>query len=170
MALLKQQTKAVKIAVAAVAVLAVIAGACAAYLGDYYRADMDAIVSFSAGNEVTMQVLPEGDRIWAPEQAMTGLIFYHGGKVEHTAYIPLMQALSARGILCVLVEMPFRLAVFDVDAAAGIPEDFPQIEHWYIGGHSLGEFFSLVADETVDIAESHPQKSSENFFSNRNDL
>ena len=138
MALLKQQTKAVKIAVAAVVVLAVIAGACAAYLGDYYRADMDAIVAFSAGNEVTMQVLPEGDRIWAPEETSTGLIFYPGGKVEHTAYIPLMQALSARGILCVLVEMPFRLAVFDVDAAAGIPEDFPQIEHWYIGGHSLG--------------------------------
>lgn len=51
MAFLKQQTKAVKIAVAAVAVLAVIAGACAAYLGDYYRADMDAIAAMISGDE-----------------------------------------------------------------------------------------------------------------------
>ena len=34
--------------------------------------------------------------------------------------------------------MPFRLAVLDVYAAEGIQEDYPQIESWYIGGHSLG--------------------------------
>jgi pimeloyl-ACP methyl ester carboxylesterase len=28
--------------------------------------------------------------------------------------------------------------VLDMDAAAGIPEQFPEIENWYIGGHSLG--------------------------------
>ena len=40
--------------------------------------------------------------------------------------------------LLVLVKMPFRLAVFDVNAAKGIPESFPEISEWYIGGHSLG--------------------------------
>ena len=79
-----------------------------------------------------------GNIIFAPEGATKGFIFYPGGKVEHTAYIPLMQACAERGILCVLVEMPFNLAVLDVNAADGIREDYPEIESWYIGGHSLG--------------------------------
>ena len=29
-------------------------------------------------------------------------------------------------------------AVLDVNAAAGIPEAFPEVSRWYIGGHSLG--------------------------------
>ena len=40
--------------------------------------------------------------------------------------------------MCILVDMPFRMAFFDVDAAEDIFPDFPEIEHWYIGGHSLG--------------------------------
>jgi len=34
--------------------------------------------------------------------------------------------------------MPLHLAIFDVNAADGITENFPQIKTWYIGGHSLG--------------------------------
>ena len=76
--------------------------------------------------------------IFESQNAKTGFIFYPGGKVEHSAYIPLMQECASRGILCVLVKMPFNLAVFDINAADGIREQFPQVESWYIGGHSLG--------------------------------
>ena len=34
--------------------------------------------------------------------------------------------------------MPFHLAVLDIDAAAGIQSQYPSVERWYIGGHSLG--------------------------------
>ena len=34
--------------------------------------------------------------------------------------------------------MPFNLAVLDMNAADGIQEQYPEIENWYIGGHSLG--------------------------------
>ncbi|MBR5598333.1 MAG: hypothetical protein IKW30_13155 [Lachnospiraceae bacterium] len=108
------------------------------YLGDYYHADTNAIVEFSTDNMIQLQQSADGTLIWEPKQATVGFIFYPGGKVEHTAYVPLMNALSAKGILCVLVEMPFRLAVFDINAAEGIQEKFPQIKSWYIGGHSLG--------------------------------
>jgi len=40
--------------------------------------------------------------------------------------------------MCVLMKMPFNLAVFDVNAADGVQELYPDIEKWYIGGHSLG--------------------------------
>ena len=37
-----------------------------------------------------------------------------------------------------LVEMPFQLAILDMNAADGIQEQFPEVTKWYIGGHSLG--------------------------------
>lgn len=58
--------------------------------------------------------------------------------MEPEAYVPLTDALAQQGILCVLVKMPCNLAVFDMDAADGIAEQFPEIKRWYIGGHSLG--------------------------------
>ena len=111
------------------ALLVVIGIGCGIYLGDYYRADAGAIALTDG---------MEGDLVWAPEDAQAGLIFYPGGKVDHAAYAPLMEALADRGILCVVTEMPFHLAVLDIDAAAGIQSQHPEVERWYIGGHSLG--------------------------------
>ena len=34
--------------------------------------------------------------------------------------------------------MPFNLAVFNINAAEKVINQFPEIEDWYIGGHSLG--------------------------------
>lgn len=117
--------------------LAVAVGACALYLGDYYKADYASIGAYLPQGS-TWETEPDGDIVFEPEGATTGFIFYPGGKVEHAAYIPLMQALAEEGILCVIVEMPFRLAVLDSNAADGIQAEYPQIERWYIGGHSLG--------------------------------
>ena len=110
---------------------------CAFYLGDYYRADEDAIGAFLPQG-ASWKEQPDGTIVFKPDGATEGFIFYPGGKVEHTAYIPLMQACSEHGIVCVLVKMPFNLAVFDVNAADGIQEENPEIENWYIGGPSLG--------------------------------
>ena len=72
--------------------------------------------------------------------------------MEYSAYQPLMAACAERGILCILVEMPFNLAVLDINAADGIQEQYPEIEKWYIGGHSLGGSMaaSYLADHTDD--------------------
>jgi hypothetical protein len=118
--------------------LAVIVGAFAIYVGDYYRADTDAIEAFAPMQEVTIQTLKDGTMIFRPENPVAGLIFYPGGKVEHTSYQPLMAACAEQGIFCVLVEMPCNLAVLDMNAADGVQEQYPEIENWYIGGHSLG--------------------------------
>lgn len=138
--------------VSIVAVLAVIVGACAVYVSDYYRADVQAIAAFASTNTVNKEVLDDNTIVYAPEKAAAGLIFYPGGKVEYTAYEPLMQACAHRGILCVLVEMPFNLAVLDINAADGIQEKYPEIRDWYIGGHSLGGSMaaSYLADNSKD--------------------
>jgi dienelactone hydrolase len=85
-----------------------------------------------------MQTDDNENYIFKPEEPTAGFIFYPGGKVEYTAYIPLMKQLASEGVMGVLVKMPFNLAVFDIDAAEGIQEQYPEIEKWYIGGHSLG--------------------------------
>lgn len=80
-----------------------------------------------------------------------GFIFYPGGKVEHTAYAPLMKRLSDAGVLCVLTEMPFNLAALDMNAAEGIVKAYPQVDRCHIGGHSLGG--SLAASYAADHAD-----------------
>lgn len=133
-----------------ITVVAVLFAACAIYVSDYYHADMSAIedMEFASELSVESETWEDGTLVFTPEEAETGLIFYPGGKVEYLAYQPLMQAFAAEGILCVLVEMPFNLAVLDVDAADGIQEEFPEIEEWYIGGHSLGG--SMAASYVAD--------------------
>ena len=118
--------------------LLLVSAACRSYLNNYYQADSDAIAAFSVGNQIRTEKLDNTIFFYPDEEAEMGLIFYPGGKVEHTAYTPLMEELAQRGILCALVEMPFHLAVLDMDAAQGLPEQFPEVEHWYLGGHSLG--------------------------------
>ncbi len=88
--------------------------------------------------------------VYSVKDAKTGFIFYPGGKVEYTAYEPLMRSLASKGIMCVLVEMPFNLAVFNMDAADGIQDMYPQIEEWYIGGHSLGGSMAATYVESCE--------------------
>jgi hypothetical protein len=112
-------------------------GACAIYINDYYRTDMDAINAFMPQG-TTWEEESDGTISFVPKDATKGLIFYPGGKVEYTAYVPLMQACAENGILCILLKMPFNLAVLDINAAEGMQNKYPEIEDWYIGGHSLG--------------------------------
>lgn len=109
------------------------------YLGDYYRADQTAHEALISNNQVT--VTENGNlTIFAPASGQngTGIIFYPGGKVEDIAYAPLMQALAKEGYTAVIVKMPFNLAVLNPNGADGVFEALPEINHWLIGGHSLG--------------------------------
>ncbi len=108
------------------------------YVSDYYRADDTAVAATFSDDTVT--VIQKNDEciVFTPEKPERGFVFYPGGKVEHTAYAPLMKALAAEGFFCVLVKMPFNLAVFDVNAADSVIEEYTNIDEWYIGGHSLG--------------------------------
>lgn len=109
------------------------------YAGNYYHADLEAINTMSLGTEYEkMERLEDGSLVFYPEEYDRGVIFYPGGKVEATAYIPLMEHCAQEGILAILMPMPFNLAVLAKDAAEGIPEQFPEVEHWYMAGHSLG--------------------------------
>ena len=132
-----------------IAVVMLLCGVCWWYVSDYYHADDAAVAAMSSATGITVK--RDGNTAaFIPDEADTGFIFYPGGKVEHTAYAPLMRGLADNDVLCVLVEMPLNLAVLDMNAADGIPEMYPQIDSWYIGGHSLGG--SMAASHTAKNA------------------
>lgn len=143
-----------KILLAVIAVLLLIAiFACGIYLSDYYHADINAIEAFSYSNNIEWSVCDDGSILCEADGATKGLIFYPGGKVEYTAYVPLMQACAESGITCIITKMPFNLAVLDINAADGVKEKYPEIEKWYIGGHSLGG--SMAASYLEDKANEY---------------
>lgn len=108
------------------------------YTLDYYKADDTAIQTIATGGSRT-EIQGNLTIFYADNiENDTALIFYPGGKVEAAAYTPILMKLAQNGITCVLVKMPFNLAVFNIDAADEIYDKLPNIKHWYICGHSLG--------------------------------
>ena len=100
-------------------VVLICAAAFAVYVNIYYHAEPAAVQTMAPDSAVSVYELRDGVTIFAPEGPSAGLIFYPGGKVEHTAYAPLLRACAERGVLCVLVRMPFNLAVFHLTASRG---------------------------------------------------
>ncbi len=133
--MIKKRRKSLRIVLIIMAIILVaLAGSFYIYTLDYYRADKVALQTM-----LDTEQYDKALTVFAPQSApSSGLIFYPGGKVESAAYAPLLWRVSENGMLCVLVDMPFHLAVFDTNAADRVMDAFPEIEHWYIAGHSLG--------------------------------
>lgn len=72
------------------------------------------------------------------KESDSGFIFYPGGKVEPEAYLPILTDLASDGMTSILIHMPFNLAVFAPNSAEGKQSLYPSIQHWFLGGHSLG--------------------------------
>ncbi|MFI3251013.1 MAG: alpha/beta hydrolase, partial [Eubacteriales bacterium] len=114
------------------------------YVSDYYRSDPVAIETLEQEN---VEVLGDFTVILPEKPGNSAVIFYPGGKVEHSAYLPLLEEISQHGITCILAKMPFNLAVFDIYKADGILGTMPEIEYWFLAGHSLGGIMASVAAE-----------------------
>ena len=68
----------------------------------------------------------------------TGLILYPGGRVDPRAYAPTARAIAAEGYLVVITPMPLNLAFLAPNRAQAVIGAFPDVQHWAVGGHSLG--------------------------------
>ncbi|WP_256436435.1 alpha/beta hydrolase [Alkalibacter rhizosphaerae] len=118
-------------------VMVMLIGGFLIYASNYYKAEEEALALLEEGDRIRVQ--DELVIVTPPDPGDTALIFYPGAKVEHFAYLPLLDKIAQSSeITCILVDMPFNMAIFDSNVAHEIMEDFPDIEHWYIGGHSMG--------------------------------
>lgn len=105
----------------------------AVYTLDYSRATPSALEAYTQSTKQSSSV-----HAFLSSTSSVGIIFYPGGKVDSKAYSPLCLELSEVGYSTFLVDMPFNLAVFDIDAANRVRKLNPQIKTWFIAGHSLG--------------------------------
>ena len=143
-----------KIALSIIVVLILsLVGGTVYYINDYYRAEDMAVSLISTPNTSVTVTEENGVFTFVPQNATKGVIFYPGGKVEAESYAPLMHSLAEKGVFTVLVTMPGNLAVLDMNAADGICEQYPEIENWYMAGHSLGG--SMAASYIAENSEKY---------------
>lgn len=133
------------------------------YVNDYYRADSNALAVL---NEI--DVINQKDYIELKAESNIGIIFYPGAKVEPSAYLVLFNLLKENNLNVFIVKMPFNLAVLKINAADTIINQYPEIDHWYISGHSLGgAMASSYLEDNADLFEglillaAYPLNSSE---------
>jgi hypothetical protein len=111
----------------------------------------EALAALQSDSQVTITTDPW--LVFSPTQTTptTGLIIYPGGRVDPRAYAPQAREIASQGYLVVIVPMPLNLAVFGSGKATAVIQAYPEIEHWVIGGHSLGgSMAALYADKHRD--------------------
>ena len=113
----------------------ILGGGFLVYASDYYRADETTNAILQSGQA---QVRDDMIILRPEEMGGSALIFYPGAKVEYTAYLPILEKLRQNGIASVLMKMPFNMAIFSVNAADKAFDELSGIDHWFIGGHSMG--------------------------------
>lgn len=109
--------------------------ACVGYVNDYYRSEVE-IEEYAGQGRVSISEVDQG-LFLDGNGDKNAIIFYPGAKVEYTSYLPLFYQLAEQGIDCFLVEMPCNLAIFGMNKAEDIMEEY-DYENWYLSGHSLG--------------------------------
>lgn len=152
---LSKGEKNVIIIMSIVSVVAIAVFAWLHYINDYYEAGATARKAMM-GNDAIEVTEEDGYYVFSQKETECdkGIVFYPGGKVEETAYAPMLLELAENGYEVYLVKMPAKLAIFGMNAAEDIIEEMDHIEEWTMMGHSLGgamaASFSASHDEEVD--------------------
>lgn len=67
-----------------------------------------------------------------------GVILYQGAKVQEEAYAYLGQSLSEQGFVVSIPQLPLNFGILGSGTAGAVIEEHPEVEKWFLGGHSLG--------------------------------
>ncbi len=124
------------------------------YLNNYYEATEIAAEAMKGNDAVAVEETEDFYSFLPKEEDRNGegIIFYPGGRVEESAYGPLMLKLAECGYEVYLMRMPARLAVFKPSAADAVADG--QDRRWILMGHSLGGAMA------ANYAASHSEKVS----------
>lgn len=133
-----RMSKGKKIGFGAVLLLLLLIGAALLWLMTAAQPMPEALRALESGADVAVEQEPWLVFRPAEGQPETGLIFYPGGRVDYRAYAPFARAVAEQGILVVIPQMPFNLAVFDPAEAGPVMDAYPNVQRWVVGGHSLG--------------------------------
>lgn len=131
-----------------VVVLVVLLTAAVVFLGTPFEAPGESVdrIEDDPGVSVTER---DGGYVLEPTGPPdAGLVFYPGARVAPNAYVESLAPLAREANVTVVVpRVPLNLAIVDyglartgasTDAATRARDAHPEIEQWYVGGHSLG--------------------------------
>lgn len=76
--------------------------------------------------------------VFGEKEAKIGIIFYQGAKVEVEAYSYLGESLAKDGYFVVMPKLPLNLAILGINAVDSVMEQYPEVQKWYVAGHSMG--------------------------------
>ncbi len=80
----------------------------------------------------------EENIVFGENDAKIGVVFYQGAKVEAEAYSYLGEALAKDGYFVVMPKLPLNLAILGINAVDSVMEQYPEVQKWYVAGHSMG--------------------------------
>ncbi|MEQ3593652.1 alpha/beta hydrolase [Bacillus albus] len=80
----------------------------------------------------------EDNIVFGKNDTKIGVIFYQGAKVEAEAYSYLGEALAKDGHFVVMPKLPLNLAIFGINVVDSVMEQYPEVQKWYVAGHSMG--------------------------------
>lgn len=90
---------------------------------------------------------PAGVSVTQDAQAITlsptgrprgGLVFQPGARVDPGAYAAILAPLANEGHVVAIIRQPLGVGLLAVSAPTGLMHAHPDVEHWAVGGHSLG--------------------------------
>lgn len=136
----KLSKKILIISITIATILTILVSSFIIYTNDYYKAIPSLFITPEPIDSITVKEDFNNNIVYKLKDSNSkiGFIFYPGGKVDEKAYHNLAISCANYDITTIIVSMPFNLAVFDINAAENIINNHPEIEKWYIGGHSLG--------------------------------
>lgn len=73
-----------------------------------------------------------------------GLVFYAGNPVDYRDYGTLLTAIASAGYLVISPEFPLDTAALNVIAGEEYMKQYPEIQEWFLAGHSHGGGVSTV--------------------------
>ena len=111
----------------------------------------EAYSAMEPGGGISVETTPW--LVFQPSDSVSkaGLVFYPGGRVDYRAYAPAARSIAEQGYLVVIPRMPLNLAVLAPNTALEVQMAFPKVEHWVVGGHSLGGAMA------AQFTEQHPE-------------
>jgi hypothetical protein len=131
-----------------VVVLVVLLTVAVVFLGTPFEAPEDSLDRVENDPGVSVTEAGGGYVLEPAEPSDTGLVFYPGARVAPDAYVESLAPLARdANVTVVIPRFPFNLAIVDYGLArtglwphapTAAMDDHPEIERWYVGGHSLG--------------------------------
>lgn len=86
------------------------------------------------------------------ESSGEGLVFIPGARVDPYAYLfTLAGVVEESGMTVVITKPTLNLAFFDTRPLATFTADAPEVDDWFVGGHSLGGVRACMLADDPDV-------------------